>query len=70
MAEFGDNAVLYDVMIWMSDPWEIRRATSEVHEAVWSGLKEAGITIAFPQLDVHLDAPIVDSVRQLAGRVA
>lgn len=70
MAEFGDSAVRYDVMIWMPDPWEIRLAMSEVHEAIWWGLKEAGITIAFPQLDVHLDAPVVDSVRRLAGNVA
>lgn len=69
MSEFGDNSVVYDVLIWMPDPWEIRRAMSEVHEAIWWGLKDKGITIAFPQLDLHLDAPIVDSVRRLAGNV-
>lgn len=70
MTQFGDNSVQYDVMIWMSDPWEIRRAMSEIHEAIWWALKDAGIVIAFPQLDVHLDAPVVDSFRQLAGHVA
>lgn len=70
MAQFGDNSVQYDVMIWMSDPWEIRKAMSEVHEAIWWALKDAGVVIAFPQLDVHLDAPVVDSFRQLAGHVA
>jgi small-conductance mechanosensitive channel len=70
MTEFGDNAVTWDVMIWMSDPWEIRRAMSEVHEAIWWGLKNEDIVIAFPQLDVHLDSPVVDSFRQLAGNVA
>jgi small-conductance mechanosensitive channel len=28
---------------------------SELLEAVWRGLKEAEIEIAFPQLDVHVD---------------
>jgi small-conductance mechanosensitive channel len=26
-----------------------------MRSAIWRGFKEAGITIAFPQLDVHLD---------------
>jgi small-conductance mechanosensitive channel len=70
MADFGDNAVRYDVLIWMPDPWEMRRANSEVHEAIWLALREAGITIAFPQLDVHFDSPVMDSVRRLADNVA
>lgn len=70
MMDFGDNSVRYDVMIWMPDPWEIMRAMSEVHEAVWWALKDAGVTIAFPQLDIHFDPPVVDSVRRLAGSVA
>jgi small-conductance mechanosensitive channel len=28
---------------------------AQLNEAIWWGLKEAGIAIAFPQLDVHFD---------------
>ena len=31
-------------------------------------LKEAGIVIAFPQLDVHFDPPIEESLRRVAGK--
>jgi small-conductance mechanosensitive channel len=35
---------------------------SELREAVCWGLREAGMTIAFPQLDVHFDAPVLDAL--------
>jgi hypothetical protein len=37
--------------------WDFLRITSALNEAVWWGFKDAGITIAFPQLDVHFDTP-------------
>ena len=36
-----------------SDPWRAPRLRSTLNEAVWWALKDAGITIAYPQLDVH-----------------
>jgi len=55
LLEFGDPSVNWEVSVWMDEPWRARKARSELCEAVWWALKEAGITIAFPQLDVHLD---------------
>jgi len=51
---FGDNSVNWEVAIWMNDPWEARPALSDLHQALWWALLEKDITIAFPQLDVHL----------------
>ena len=34
--------------------WEVRH---ELHRAIDDAFREAGITIAFPQLDVHLNSP-------------
>jgi small-conductance mechanosensitive channel len=31
---------------------------SDLNKAIWWALADAGITIAFPQLDVHLDTPV------------
>jgi len=70
MTGFGDHSVGWEVGVWIDDPWEWRPAVSDVHEAIWWAFKERGIVIAFPQLDLHLDAPIEDSLRQLAGRAA
>lgn len=55
LTDFGDSAVIFCVYVFMQDPWGARRMGSELNEAVWWGLKEAGVTIAFPQLDVHFD---------------
>ncbi len=70
MTGFGDNSVNFEVAIWMGDPWEYRRAISDLHESVWSAFKEAAITIAFPQLDVHFDPPVMDGLRRLGERAA
>jgi small-conductance mechanosensitive channel len=55
MTEFADSAVNFQVFVWTHEPWIARRLTSELNEAIWWALKEAGIVIAFPQLDVHFD---------------
>ena len=64
MAEFGDSAVVFEVSVWIDDPWRTRRARSDLHEAIWWAFKEAGIVIAFPQLDVHLDPQLVLGLRR------
>jgi len=55
LLEFGDSSVVFEVSIWAEDPWAARVTRSKLNMAVWRHLKEAGITIAFPQLDVHFD---------------
>jgi small-conductance mechanosensitive channel len=64
LMEFGDSAVIWEVSVWMDQPWRVRKAKSELNEAIWWALKEAGITIAFPQLDVHFDLPIEQALRR------
>ncbi len=55
LSEFGNSAVDFEVSIWTRDPWGARVARSDLNFAIWHALKSAGITIAFPQLDVHFD---------------
>jgi small-conductance mechanosensitive channel len=66
MIEFGDSAVLFEVSVWIDNPWLQRRALSDLNEAIWWAFKEKGIVIAFPQLDVHLDQAAVDAMRGAA----
>lgn len=65
MREFADSSVNFDVSVWMDDPWRAPRRQSELNQAVWWALKKAGIVIAFPQLDVHLDSRALSA---LGGR--
>jgi small-conductance mechanosensitive channel len=55
LLEFGDSSVVWEASVWAEDPWKARVTRSDVNKAIWWALKDAGITIAFPQLDVHLD---------------
>jgi small-conductance mechanosensitive channel len=57
LTDFGDSAVVFEVSIWIKDPWRARALRSELHQAIWWALKGANITIPFPQRDVHLIAP-------------
>lgn len=63
MTEFGDSSVNWEVSVWIDKPWDIRKLRSAINEAIWYALKQAGIVIAFPQLDVHFDAPVVEMMR-------
>jgi small-conductance mechanosensitive channel len=66
MLDFGSSSVDFEVAVWTNDPWLARVHSSQLREAVWWAFKEQGITIAFPQVDVHFDPPVNDSLRSLA----
>jgi potassium efflux system protein len=70
LVAFGDNSVNLEVAVWILDAWAIRRIRSQIAMKIWWALKERGIVIAFPQLDVHFDAPIVSGIEALSRRVA
>ena len=60
---FDNSSVNFEVSVWINDPWRAPQARSDLMEAIWWGLQGAGITIAFPQLDLHLDREVVDALR-------
>jgi len=67
MKEFGDSSVNFEVSVWVDDPWGTQGGRSELNQAIWWALKDAGVTIAFPQLDVHLDAPVTGALERMAS---
>ena len=63
MREFGSSSVDFDVSVWVNDPFTRSQAQSKLNEAVWFALRAAGVTIAYPQMDLHLDATVVEAIR-------
>ncbi len=59
LLRFGDNGIELELRIWIEDPENgIANVTSDINLAFWKKFKEHGITIPFPQRDVHiLDSP-------------
>jgi len=58
MSELADSSVVFTISVWIDDPWKMRRIRSQLNYAIWRDLRQNDITIAFPQLDVHTDAPL------------
>ncbi|HEY0997680.1 MAG TPA: mechanosensitive ion channel domain-containing protein [Gemmatimonadaceae bacterium] len=56
---FGDSSVNFDVSVWTDDPWRSGPLLSQLNEAIWWALADAGIRIPFPQRDVHLDPALL-----------
>jgi small-conductance mechanosensitive channel len=67
LVEFGDSSVVWEASVWAEDPWTARVTRSDLNKAIWWALKDAGITIAFPQLDVHFDAGVFDASSRPSG---
>ncbi len=67
---FGSSSVDFEVSVWIEDPWDSRRALSDLNTALWWALKEAHVVIAFPQLDVHFDPPVTEALQARAVRGA
>jgi small-conductance mechanosensitive channel len=63
LKEFGPSSVNFEVSVWIDDPWRSRSRLSELQEQIWWSLKETGIVIAFPQLDLHVDERVLDALR-------
>ncbi len=51
---FGDSSLTFVLVVWIKNVIKIRQINSDLHHQVFDKLKEADITIAFPQRDVHL----------------
>ncbi|MCF7822447.1 MAG: mechanosensitive ion channel [Mariprofundaceae bacterium] len=55
LMEFGDNGILLELRIWIHDPENgLGGVRSEVNLAIWRAFKKAGITIPYPQRDIHI----------------
>ena len=67
---FGDNTLNFSVYFWteVSRPMDLRKIESDVRFAIDELFHEQGITIAFPQRDVHLDTMKPLEVRVLPGQ--
>jgi potassium efflux system protein len=55
LVDFGTSSVDWEVSIWIDNPWDQRMRSARLRKSMWFALKDAGITIAYPQLDVHFD---------------
>lgn len=61
LRKFGDSSVDFLLLFWIDDVTQGRyEPQSDVMRAIWRSFKERGITIPFPQRDVHMIQPKAD----------
>ena len=52
---FGERAVDHELRIWISDPQAgLGNVQGEIYLAIWDAFRAHGITLPFPQLDLHM----------------
>lgn len=59
--DFGDNALMFDLLVWVQASSEggLRKLRSDLRYRIDALFAEAGVVIAFPQRDVHLDGEVL-----------
>ncbi len=60
---FGDNSLNFELRVFIPDPLMRFKITHDLHQAINREFKKAGLVIAFPQRDVHLDTTAPLEVR-------
>ena len=51
---FGDSSLDFSLLVWIADPGEDRRVSSDLRFEIERRFRSAGIEIPFPQRDVHV----------------
>ena len=65
---FGDSALEYELLCWVSSPIRANKARHELNRAIYKRLMDADIEIPFPQRDVHL-IPVDETGSEAASTV-
>lgn len=53
---FGESGIDLELRVWIRDPQQgVANVRSDINLAIWKAFRAAGITIPFPQRDVHLN---------------
>ena len=55
LMQFGDNGIELQLRVWIGDPENgFANVRSDINIALWRAFKQAGITIPYPQRDLHI----------------
>lgn len=52
--DFGESALIFDLIFWSREKWHIEQVKSELRYAIDKTFREHGVTIPFPQRDLHV----------------
>lgn len=61
-ADFGKDALLFDIHVWVEHPHHIPGVMSQLRFQVWYILKDAGVEMPFPQRELHLSTELTTNL--------
>lgn len=53
LREFGDSAIVYDILIWISEPRKRRKVADKLNRNLYEDLSKEGVEFPFPQRSIH-----------------
>jgi small-conductance mechanosensitive channel len=62
--DFGDSGLKFSVLFWVGEPWQRMSISSNVRFKISKAFDSNGITVPFPQRDLHLRTGSIDPVRE------
>lgn len=66
--QFGSSSLDFDLLVWIDEPEKQFLLHSQINYAIDAAFREAGITIPFPQTDVHVQ--LTPAIEKLAEKTA
>lgn len=52
--DFGDSALIFELLFWTEESWRVEVTKSDIRFAIDEAFRKNGVTIPFPQRDLHL----------------
>tara|TARA_B100000768_G_scaffold120053_1_gene111063 strand:- start:14403 stop:15242 length:840 start_codon:yes stop_codon:yes gene_type:complete len=62
--DFGDSGLKFSVLFWVGEPWQRMSISSNVRFKISKAFDSNGITVPFPQRDLHLRTGSIEPVRE------
>jgi len=56
--DFGESSLDFQLLFWTSKTFEVEKIKSDLRFMIDAGFRENGVTIPFPQRDVHIIPPV------------
>lgn len=54
LLDYGNNVATFQLHVWIAEPMKSRKIISDVKLTVWDLLKEHGVALPFPEIELHL----------------
>jgi len=65
---FGDSSLDLDLLVWTREPRTQLTLRSDLYFRIEAGLRRAGVTIPFPQRDLHLRSEAIEGLAAAVAR--